>query len=884
MATAFQNFVNEELPKRPYTLESTLTWGSGRILVTAGPGYGVETIPLIEAPVQSVNGDVGDVVITTSSIGAVPLTSVGALNGVAELVGGKLLTSRLPSIAVTEYLGSVASEPGMLALIGEKGDWCTRSDLGLAYIITGDDPSLITDWTVWPYPTAPVVSVNGQTGVVILGAADVNADPVGTALSQIAIHEGATDPHGDRAYAEGLSIAHIEDTNPHTQYALIDDVPGYAPVQSVNGMVGDVVLDAEIVGADAAGTAEIYMNDHVGDLDPHNQYVLKDEILSYAPVWTVNSQVGDVVLVATDVGADPAGTAYDLVSNHEIAVDPHGQYLREPPLWATGQPYEVDDYVYYRGCLFRITAAHTSGASFFGTGSTGSNSTVVSGVLNSVVSVTVNPVTSTANTATGEFAAVLSGAANTVAGSHSLIVGGINNITSATGVRAVIGGGDGNINRGSNSVITGGFQNELSDTNASRVTYSFVGGGYRNKVVSGIQSTIVGGNQNQIGYLSTGTYYQQDSCFIGGGSLNKIGNGSTTNNQCQFTVIVGGSGNTYGAPYSFIGGGQNNSGDFSGGGTHSAIVGGSTNIASFPYSFIGGGLSNTASGSSVGYTSVLGGRNNIASGDYSVVTGGYTNSATAQYSGILCGFSNQADSTASAVVAGQGNTVTAQNSVVIGGSNNSLLGNYSTLMNGTSNGILGNYCGIVIGESISISYDKNRIGILRGKNIQDAGVISGDAIIQNGLGASSWLRPADISHSISGYALGTSIEATTDGLIGSVTNRILAISGVYIGGNLRLAIHEVDFMVQSANGLGAGAGIWCGKRIIMVKFDSGPHPTILSTQTVGTDYVFGYTSTSLTLIASGYNLIFTFSASGIPAGQTDILANAVIRSSYNGIG
>ena len=451
-------------------------------------------------------------------------------------------------------------------------------------------------------------------------------------------------------------------------------------------------------------------------------------------------------------------------------------------------------------------------------------------------------------------------------------------------MRAVIGGGDGNINRGSNSVITGGFQNELSDTNASRVTYSFVGGGYRNKVVSGIQSTIVGGNQNQIGYLSTGTYYQQDSCFIGGGSLNKIGNGSTTNNQCQFTVIVGGSGNTYGAPYSFIGGGQNNSGDISGGGTHSAIVGGSTNIASFPYSFVGGGLSNTASGSSVGYTSVLGGRTNTASGDYSVVTGGYTNSATAQYSGILCGFSNQANGTASAVVAGQGNTVTAQNSVVIGGSNNSLLGNYSTLMNGTSNGIQGNYCGIVIGESISISYDKNRIGILRGKNIQDAGVISGDAIIQNGIGASSWLRPADISHSISGYALGTSIEATTDGLTGSVTNRILATSGVYIGGNLSLAIHEVDFMVQSANGLGVGAGIWCGKRIIMVSFDSGPHPTILSTQTVGTDYVFGYTSTSLTLTGSGYNLIFTFSASGIPSGQTDILANAVIRSSYNGIG
>lgn len=55
---------------------------------------------------------------------------------------------------------------------------------------------------------AAVESVNGQTGIVVLGASDVGADPAGTgateAASAVSAHSGATDPHGDRAYADSL--------------------------------------------------------------------------------------------------------------------------------------------------------------------------------------------------------------------------------------------------------------------------------------------------------------------------------------------------------------------------------------------------------------------------------------------------------------------------------------------------------------------------------------------------------------------------------------------------------------------------------------------------------------------------------------------------------
>ncbi len=102
------------------------------------------------------------------------LTLLGAVSGIATLgVDQKLTASQLPSIAVTEFLGSVASQAAMLALVGEEGDWCIRTDTGLTYVITGPDPTQLSDWTSLSYPTAPVLSVAGRTGVVVLTSADV---------------------------------------------------------------------------------------------------------------------------------------------------------------------------------------------------------------------------------------------------------------------------------------------------------------------------------------------------------------------------------------------------------------------------------------------------------------------------------------------------------------------------------------------------------------------------------------------------------------------------------------------------------------------------------------------------------------------------------------
>ena len=102
---------------------------------------------------------------------------------------------------------------------------------------------------------------------------------------------------------------------------------GSGAVSSVNGQIGHVVLDASDVGADPAGTgasaASAAVAAHVAAADPHTQYTTAAEAAAAAPVQSVNGETGAVVLSATDVGADAAGTAATAVSAHEADTTPH---------------------------------------------------------------------------------------------------------------------------------------------------------------------------------------------------------------------------------------------------------------------------------------------------------------------------------------------------------------------------------------------------------------------------------------------------------------------------------------------------------------------------------------------------------------------------------
>lgn len=86
---------------------------------------------------------------------------------------GLLRTNQFPLIAINE-IWTVASEVAQLALTAEEGDIAVRTDENKSYCHNGGTAGTMSDWTWLRTPTDLVLSVNGQTGVVVLDTDDVS--------------------------------------------------------------------------------------------------------------------------------------------------------------------------------------------------------------------------------------------------------------------------------------------------------------------------------------------------------------------------------------------------------------------------------------------------------------------------------------------------------------------------------------------------------------------------------------------------------------------------------------------------------------------------------------------------------------------------------------
>ena len=151
-----------------------------------------------------------------------------------------------------------------------------------------------------------VSSVNGQIGHVVLDAADVGADPAGTgasaAAAAVAAHEVALDPH--------------------SQYTTAVEAAAAAPVQSVNGETGAVVLSAADVGADVAGAAAAAAAAHVADTTPHDVITQVDKF-GFDTAAGQTAGVGEMVWNAADGTVDlglPGGVTLQVGQEQLIRV------------------------------------------------------------------------------------------------------------------------------------------------------------------------------------------------------------------------------------------------------------------------------------------------------------------------------------------------------------------------------------------------------------------------------------------------------------------------------------------------------------------------------------------------------------------------------------
>ena len=157
------------------------------------------------------------------------------LAGKANLSGGKLAISELPDLAITEFKGVVADQTAMLAVTGEKGDWVTRSDDGKVYLITGNDPTQVGSWTALSYPASPVLSVNTQTGAVVLDADDIS------------------DSTTTNKFTTAAEISKLSGIEAGAQVNVATDLTYTASTRTVASSTGTDAVISEVVAAGDSG-------------------------------------------------------------------------------------------------------------------------------------------------------------------------------------------------------------------------------------------------------------------------------------------------------------------------------------------------------------------------------------------------------------------------------------------------------------------------------------------------------------------------------------------------------------------------------------------------------------------------------------------------------
>jgi len=169
-----------------------------------------------------------------------------------------------------------------------------------------------------------VDSVNGSTGVVVLDAADVGADPTGAAAAaqsaavsaaatdadaRVAAHTSASDPHGDRAAASAALTAHESDTT------AVHGIADTSALETATGAQAKADAAQSAATTAAATDATSKVTAHTGAVDPHGDRAWADsKFATITALGTTNAAVTDLDGFVSDcltrVSAIENGTAW----------------------------------------------------------------------------------------------------------------------------------------------------------------------------------------------------------------------------------------------------------------------------------------------------------------------------------------------------------------------------------------------------------------------------------------------------------------------------------------------------------------------------------------------------------------------------------------------
>ena len=120
-------------------------------------------ISLVELDVALQN-EITQITTNKNNIQAI-INSKGAANGLATLgADGKLSASQIPQITISDFLGEVSSEAGLLTLTGQRGDWAIRTDNKTSYMLIAENATLAASWKAIVTPDDGVTALRNTSG------------------------------------------------------------------------------------------------------------------------------------------------------------------------------------------------------------------------------------------------------------------------------------------------------------------------------------------------------------------------------------------------------------------------------------------------------------------------------------------------------------------------------------------------------------------------------------------------------------------------------------------------------------------------------------------------------------------------------------------------
>ena len=168
--------------------------------------------------------------------------------------------------------------------------------------------------TITPLTSSPVTSVNTKTGDVVLGASDVGAISTGNISQTLGV--STTKVPSEKAVSDALSSAGFGDMlkstyDPTGSVATAGGIPDY--VEANGGKIDTIKVN---------GTAQVISDKTVNITVPTKTSDITNDsgYLTSAPVTSVNSKTGAVVLTANDVGALPADTVIPTVNDATLTI------------------------------------------------------------------------------------------------------------------------------------------------------------------------------------------------------------------------------------------------------------------------------------------------------------------------------------------------------------------------------------------------------------------------------------------------------------------------------------------------------------------------------------------------------------------------------------